>query len=52
MGDVNGDGLEDMYLGGANFFEGRFLIQKSDGTFENKDLLPSSDGPDKRHAAI
>lgn len=48
VGDVNGDGLEDMYLGGANFFKGRFLIQKSDGTFENRDLLPGTDGPDKK----
>jgi hypothetical protein len=32
--DVNGDGLEDLYFGGAKTFSGKLYIQKSDGSFE------------------
>jgi hypothetical protein len=33
VGDVNGDGLDDMYLGGAKWQPGRLLVQQGDGTF-------------------
>jgi enediyne biosynthesis protein E4 len=32
-GDVNGDGLEDFYMGGARNQSGQLFIQKSDGSF-------------------
>ena len=34
VGDVNGDGLDDIYVGGAKWQPGRIFVQKSDGTFK------------------
>jgi enediyne biosynthesis protein E4 len=33
VGDANGDGLDDIYLGGAKWQAGRFLIQDGNGRF-------------------
>ena len=33
VGDVNGDGLDDLFIGGAKWQPGRLFIQQSDGTF-------------------
>ncbi len=52
VGDVDNDGLEDLYLGGANFFKGRFLVQKENGEFENKDLLPGDEGEFKEEEEL
>lgn len=38
-GDINGDGLDDLYLGGAAGFPGAIFIQTREGRFERK---PSS----------
>ncbi|ACY48643.1 VCBS repeat-containing protein [Rhodothermus marinus] len=33
VGDVNGDGLDDVFLGGAKWQSARLLVQQPDGTF-------------------
>ncbi len=41
VGDVNGDGLDDAFIGGAKEQAGRLLLQQADGTFvsSNQALL-------------
>jgi len=34
VGDINGDGLEDCYIGGSAGFEGQFFLQQENGIFE------------------
>jgi hypothetical protein len=36
VGDVNGDGLEDFYIGGAVYHPGQLFIQQTNGTFAGK----------------
>jgi enediyne biosynthesis protein E4 len=35
VGDVNGDGLDDMFVGGAKWQAGRLLVQRDDGSFRD-----------------
>jgi hypothetical protein len=37
VGDVNGDGLDDVFIGGAKEQAGRLLLQRRDGTFAPSD---------------
>ncbi len=47
VGDVNGDGIEDIFVGGANNHKGKFLIQNKEGKFSIQDLLSGKDGTEK-----
>ncbi|MEQ1676006.1 MAG: VCBS repeat-containing protein [Chitinophagaceae bacterium] len=37
-GDVNGDGMEDFFIGGAYNQSGKIFLQQSNGAFSSKDL--------------
>jgi hypothetical protein len=37
-GDVDGNGLDDVYIGGTGDFAGTFLLQQENGTFVTKEL--------------
>ncbi|PKP27165.1 MAG: RNA-binding protein [Bacteroidetes bacterium HGW-Bacteroidetes-2] len=39
VSDVNGDGLEDMFLGGAMGFSGKLFLQNNKGTFTQKTII-------------
>jgi hypothetical protein len=43
VGDVNGDGLDDLYISGAFEYKGTFLVQQQNGTFQEQDLLEGND---------
>ena len=38
-GDINGDGLEDFFIGGAFHQSGKVFLQQANGTFKGKDLV-------------
>jgi hypothetical protein len=38
-GDINGDGLEDFFIGGAFHQSGRVFLQQPDGSFSGKELV-------------
>lgn len=42
VGDVNGDGLEDFFIGGSVGNPGKFFVQKQDGTFFELELSNES----------
>ncbi len=37
--DINGDGLEDLFLGGAHNYAGRILTQTEEGTFDEQQVF-------------
>lgn len=46
-GDINGDGLDDFFVGGSQEHKGRFFLQNAAGSFSLTDLLPDKEGPEK-----
>lgn len=52
VSDVDGDGLEDVYIGGSHFNKGRIAIQNKDGGFDLEDLLPGPDGDLKKEEEL
>lgn len=45
-GDVNGDGLEDLFVGGSSTMSNQFFIQQANGTFKKKVLEQSKNHED------
>jgi len=46
VGDLDGDGLEDFYVGGGKGQAGRIFYQNPDGSFAQKDLTEGSESED------
>lgn len=51
-GDINGDGLEDFFVGGAYSQSGVFFIQKTNGEFDKKPLLNSVQTKDEEDTDV
>jgi enediyne biosynthesis protein E4 len=53
VADVNGDGLDDMYVGGAKWQPGRLLVQQANGDFAASDVaLFAADSITEEVAAV
>jgi hypothetical protein len=51
-GDLNGDGLQDFFIGGAHGQSGRVFIQRPGGGFEGKDLVKGAKEEEDMQSAI
>ena len=47
-GDINGDGLDDMVVGGSAHHSAQLFLQQKDGTFIQKALLPDAAAKNKQ----
>ncbi|MDQ2753258.1 MAG: FG-GAP-like repeat-containing protein, partial [Bacteroidota bacterium] len=52
VGDVNGDGLDDIYIGGANGGSGQLYLQTGDGKFIKKEEPVFKQFPDFEDGAV
>jgi len=54
VGDVNGDGLEDLYFGGGKWQSGSLYIQQANGTFKKEEIsaFEQDDGFEDTDAAF
>ena len=48
IGEVNGDNLSDVFIGGPTFHKGSFYLQDKNGKFFLKDLIPSETDSTKK----
>jgi enediyne biosynthesis protein E4 len=51
-GDMNGDGLEDFFIGGAFKQSGKIFLQQKDGTFRSKDLVTGTKNEEDMQSII
>src|SRR5579871_1376551 len=47
VGDVNGDGIEDLISGGSVGYSAQILLQDADGKFSTKNLIPDANPTNK-----
>jgi hypothetical protein len=52
VGDVNADGLEDVYIGGTTGHPGQLYLQKEDGSFYKKEETPFQQFNDFEDVAV
>ena len=48
VGDVNGDNLDDFFIGGSYGYSGKFFLQKAAGGFKEKYLFPEANSDNKQ----
>ncbi|RYE06803.1 MAG: CRTAC1 family protein, partial [Sphingobacteriaceae bacterium] len=48
VGDVDGNGTDDLIIGGDNFAQAQVFFQQANGKFKQRDLLPGKTDPYKR----
>lgn len=48
VGDINGDGLDDIVAGGSISYSPVAILQKSDGSFSQKNILPNANNLSKQ----
>ncbi len=49
VGDLDGNGLDDMVVGGSSFYPAQVLFQQQDGKFIQKSLLPNKEDYSYKH---
>jgi hypothetical protein len=49
VGDVDGNGYDDMVIGGTSKYPAQLLLQQPDGKFVQRDLLPNNHGNADNH---